>query len=319
MKNVYHTIIKWFVSSDTLEKGPLAGESEKIEWLRVFPFALIHLGCLLVIWVGFSWVALLMAFTLFLIRGVSISAFYHRYFSHRAFKTSRVCQFIFAVMGAMAMQKGPLWWVSYHRNHHEYPDQAQDVHSPVVHGFFWSHIGWILSNKNFFYDHNKVKDLMRFPELILVERFYFFIPLVLALALYLFGLALQHSFPSLGTSGWQMVVWGFFISTIVLFHTTAAVNSLTHQFGHRPFVTKDNSRNNAWLALITWGEGWHNNHHYFPASARIGFKWWEVDITYYFLKLMEKMGIIWDLRAPPIEAFSRETALKNIPSETIQG
>jgi stearoyl-CoA desaturase (Delta-9 desaturase) len=290
---IVQTIARWFISGEDAKE--VHGNPDQVDWLRVIPFFLIHLGCLAVFWVGASLTACLTALALYWIRGISISAFYHRYFSHHAYKTSRVWQFIFALLGASAMQKGPLWWASYHRNHHRHADQEQDTHSPLVHGFLWSHMGWFLSRRNFFYDSAKVSDLLKFPELRLLDRYYFFVPLTLALVVFGIGVLLQHVAPQLNTNGWQMLVWCFFISTTALFHTTASVNSLSHSYGAKPFKTKDNGRNNVFLALLTFGEGWHNNHHYYPSSARIGFKWWEVDVTFYVLMLLEKAGIIWDL------------------------
>lgn len=276
------SIKKWFVSSNVQTIYP-EDKANEIDWLRVIPFFLVHLGCFGVIWVGVSWSAVCVALGLYWLRAMSISAFYHRYLSHRAYKTSRVMQFIFAVLGASAMQKGPLWWASWHRNHHRFSDQAEDAHSPLVHGFWYAHMGWFLTKKNYCYDEKKITDLMQFPELVLLNRHNVYVPLVLALTLYYFG-------------GAQMLIWGFFISTIAVFHTTASVNSMAHQFGSRPYNTKDNSRNSLIMGLLTFGEGWHNNHHFYPASARIGFKWYQIDVTYYMLVVLQKLGLIWDLR-----------------------
>lgn len=305
MNNIARTILRWFVSDASQGVNET---SNRIDWLRVIPFILIHLACFLVIWVGFSWIAFFTALILYWIRGVSISAFYHRYFSHRAFETSRISQFIFGVFGASATQKGPLWWASFHRNHHQYSDKEEDAHSPVVHGFFWSHVGWFLSKKHYYHNPKNITDLARFPELVLLDRYNVFVPIGLMILLFIFGSTLHHLAPSLGTTGSQMLIWGFFISTTALFHTTAAVNSLTHQFGKRKYQTTDNSRNNFWLALFTFGEGWHNNHHHYPASAKLGFHLLEIDITYYVLKLLEKMGIIWKLRYPPQELIEHTSA-----------
>jgi stearoyl-CoA desaturase (delta-9 desaturase) len=300
MANILQTVARWFISAAPDTEGA-DSHSEQIDWVRVVPFIMIHVGCLFAILTGVSWVAFITALLLYWVRGISISAFYHRYFSHRTFKTGRISQFIFALFGASAMQKGPLWWAAYHRNHHRYADQIEDVHSPVVHGFMWSHMGWFLSKKYFSYDSTRVTDLARFPEIKLLDRFYFFVPLTLALTLFSVGVILQHAAPSLHTDGWQMLIWGFFISTTVLFHTTASVNSLAHKFGKRRYNTKDHSRNNWLLGWIAFGEGWHNNHHHYPSSVRLGFRWWEFDVTFYVLKALEKMGVIWDLRFPSAE------------------
>jgi stearoyl-CoA desaturase (delta-9 desaturase) len=229
----------------------------------------------------------------------AITGFYHRYFSHKAFKTSRPMQFLFGLIGATSVQRGPLWWAAHHRNHHRHSDTELDVHSPVRHGFLWSHMGWFLTRAGFRTDRSRIKDLLRFPELRLLDRFDILVPVALAAALFLLGNWLESNHPGLGTSGPQLLVWGFFVSTVVLFHATVTINSLAHRFGSRRYETSDDSRNNWWLALITFGEGWHNNHHHFPGSARQGFRWWEIDLTYYVLRLLSLFGLVWDLKPVP--------------------
>jgi stearoyl-CoA desaturase (delta-9 desaturase) len=236
------------------------------------------------------------------VRMFAITAFYHRYFSHRSFKTSRVAQFIFGVLGATAVQRGPVWWAAHHRHHHAHSDKPQDVHSPVQHGFIRAHMGWFLTKKGFTPDLKCVRDLMKYPELQVLDRFDILVPVVFAVAIFFLGVILKHTAPELGTTGWQMLVWGFFISTIACYHGTYTINSLSHVFGRKRYLTGDESRNNWFLALITLGEGWHNNHHHYPSSCRQGFYWWEFDVTYYLLKVMSWLGIIWDLRAVPISA-----------------
>lgn len=297
MKEIYKSLLKWV--SNQNEYDPIIRYPDKIDWLRALPFILLNLSCLLVIWVGFSWVAFTTALVLYFLRVFSIGAFYHRYFSHRAYKTNRFWQLIFAILGASAVQRGPLWWATHHRQHHMVADQVEDVHSPVHHGFLWSHIGWFMSKRHYYYNPDRVSDLARYPELVFLDRFDSLIPILLAVSLYVAGTILHHTAPALGTSGWQMFVWGFSISTIAVFHTTVSINSLSHQFGNRRFKTKDNSRNNFFLALLTLGEGWHNNHHHYPSTARQGFMWWEIDVTFYMLKLMERIGIISDVRGVP--------------------
>jgi stearoyl-CoA desaturase (delta-9 desaturase) len=230
---------------------------------------------------------------------LAITGFYHRYFSHKSFKTTRVAQFLFAVIGASAAQRGPLWWASHHRHHHIHSDEVEDAHSPKQHGFWWSHIGWFTSKDNFSPKFERIPDLQVFKELCWLDRFDVLVPLLLAGSLYVVGFLLETYIPDLKTSGAQLLVWGFFISTIVLYHATYTVNSLAHQFGNRRYQTKDDSRNSFLIALITFGEGWHNNHHHYPRSVRQGFFWWEVDITYYFLRALAAMGIIWDLKLVP--------------------
>jgi len=276
-----------------------ADESRRIDWPRVLPFLLMHLGCLGVLWVGVSATAVAVAVVLYAVRMFAITGFYHRYFSHRAFRTSRAAQFFFAVLGASAVQRGPLWWASHHRHHHAHSDQADDSHSARQHGFIWSHAGWFLTRANFATRGERVPDLARLPELRFLDRFDALVPLVLALGLYGAGEWLAYTSPALGTDGWQLVIWGFCVSTVVLYHATFTINSLAHRIGWRRYATRDDSRNNFWLALLTFGEGWHNNHHHYPASARQGFYWWEVDFTYYGLRLLAALGLIWELKPVP--------------------
>ena len=291
-------IVRWFDNGEAGPPGPLG--SRRIDWLRIIPFVALHLACLAVFWVGVSVVAVAVAIALYLLRMFAITAFYHRYFSHKAFKTSRPVQFLFAVLGASATQRGPLWWAAHHRKHHRHADQEADPHSPKQ-GFWWSHMGWFLSDSYYQADYSLVSDLKKYPELRLLDRFDILVPILLAVSLFALGNFLEHSQPQLGTSGGQMLVWGFFISTVVLVHATLSINSLAHRFGKQRYNTGDESRNNALLALLTLGEGWHNNHHHYPVSARQGFFWWELDISYYLLKGMARLGLVWDLRTVPAE------------------
>jgi stearoyl-CoA desaturase (delta-9 desaturase) len=229
----------------------------------------------------------------------AITGFYHRYFAHRTFRTSRAVQFTFACIGASCVQRGPLWWAAHHRNHHQHADTHSDPHSPRVHGFLWSHAGWFLTPRGFRTDWKRIPDLARFPELRWLDRFDILVPVILASVLFFAGKLLAHYAPGLHTSGGQLLVWGFFVSTVVLFHVTVTINSLAHGFGTRRFATGDDSRNNLWLALLTFGEGWHNNHHFFPGSVRQGFRWWEVDLTYYLLRLMAAAGLVHGLKPVP--------------------
>jgi stearoyl-CoA desaturase (delta-9 desaturase) len=279
-----------------------AGDPRRIDWLRVLPFVALHLACLAVIWVGWSPTAVAVAAGLYVLRMFAITGFYHRYFSHKAFRTSRAAQFVFAVLGATAVQRGPLWWASQHRHHHAHADQEADTHSPARHGFLWAHLGWFLARENFATRSRLVKDLAKFPELRFLDRYDALVPFALALLLFGLGEWLAAAHPALDTNGPQLVIWGFCISTVVLAHATFMVNSLAHTFGRRRFATRDTSRNNWWLALLTFGEGWHNNHHRYPGSARQGLHWWEIDLTWYALRLMAALGVIWDLRTVPSPA-----------------
>ncbi|EMR12589.1 delta-9 fatty acid desaturase [Methylophaga lonarensis MPL] len=296
----------WFDNgSETPESQ--APDSREIDWLRVVPFIFLHLGCLAVLWVGVSTTAVLVAAFLYFVRMFAITAFYHRYFSHKAFKTSRAMQFAFAVLGASATQRGPLWWAAHHRQHHRHSDQNEDPHSPRQ-GFLWSHMGWFLSKKHFRADYSLIPDLKRYPELRWLDRFDVFVPVTLAVGLFALGTLLENIAPQLGTNGWQLLVWGFFISTVVLIHATLSINSLAHRFGKQRYETGDQSRNNFLLALLTLGEGWHNNHHHHSASVRQGFYWWEIDISFYLLKLMHWSGLIWDLKQVPAAKRDRHMA-----------
>ncbi len=284
----FAALLHWF-DAEAQEPGATAAVAtspKRVEWTRVVPFILMHVACLGVFVVGWHGTAVLVAIALYLIRMFAITGFYHRYFSHRSFRASRPVQFLFALVGASAAQRGPLWWAAHHRKHHRHADTPLDVHSPSEHGFWWSHMGWITSAVNFPTDMREVRDLAKYPELRWLNRFDIVVPVLLALSLFVLG-------------GWPFLIWGFFVSTVVLFHGTCLINSLAHQMGSRRYDTDDDSRNSFVLALITLGEGWHNNHHRFPGSARQGFFWWEVDITYYGLKFLQALGIIRDLRPVP--------------------
>lgn len=280
--------------------GPEGVDADvRIDWMRVLPFVGLHLACLGVLWVGVSPVALAVAAALYASRMFAITAFYHRYFSHKTFKASRRVQFAFALLGASSVQRGPLWWAAHHRLHHRCADTPEDPHSPRHKGFLASHMGWFLTRDAFRTRLERVPDLAAYPELRWLDRFDTLVPMALAVALFATGVLLHRLAPGLGTNGPQMLVWGFFVSTVVLFHATVTINSLAHRFGSRRFATRDDSRNNWWLALLTFGEGWHNNHHFFPGSARQGFRWWEIDLTYYGLLLLQAAGWVRDLKPVP--------------------
>ncbi|HEY4093205.1 MAG TPA: acyl-CoA desaturase [Luteibacter sp.] len=294
-------IRRWFDTSNDTPAG--AVREDRIDWLRAAPFVAMHLACVAVIWAGVSTVAVLVAVAMYAVRMFALTGFYHRYFSHRTFRTSRTVQFLFGVIGASCVQRGPLWWAAHHRHHHRHADTPADPHSPRVHGFLWSHAGWFLTPRGFRTNLDRVPDFAAFPELRWLDRYDTAVPVLLAVALFGLGKLLECVAPGLGTTGWQMLVWGFFISTVVLFHATVTINSLAHRFGTRRFETRDDSRNNAWLAVFTFGEGWHNNHHFFPGTVRQGFRWWEVDLTWYGLWLMAQLGLVSELK--PIPAWVR--------------
>jgi stearoyl-CoA desaturase (delta-9 desaturase) len=298
MNHIFASVLRWFddeAGLDELSKR----EQDRLDFLRIIPFLMLHIACLGVIWTGWSKVAVGTAIGLYVVRMLGITGAYHRYFSHRTYKMSRFWQFVFAVIANSSAQRGPLWWAANHRHHHRFTDKPEDIHSPLQKGFLWSHVLWILTPKFFATNKQLVKSWMKFPELVFLNRFSTLVPLILLFFLYLSGELLRIYIPSTGTSGAQMVVWGFFISTVVLFHATATINSLDHMIGRRRYNTPDTSRNNWLLALLTFGEGWHNNHHHYPISTRQGFFWWELDITYYVLVFLSWLGVVNDLTPLP--------------------
>lgn len=260
---------------------------EKIDWLRSVPFVLVHLIVVVgVFLVPPTWPLVGLALFFYVLRMWGIVAGYHRYFSHRSFKTSRAFQLVLAVVGLASAQKGPLWWAAHHRHHHRHSDEEPDLHSPTLKGFVWAHVGWFLSHKYQDTEHHKIRDFMGYPELRWLDRHYLAVPLAFASLLWI-------------CFGFEAFFWGGLVSTVALWHGTFTINSLAHVIGRRRFKTTDTSRNNFWLAMITLGEGWHNNHHYYPGSARQGFYWWEIDLAYYSLKFLELFGIVWDVRGVP--------------------
>ena len=298
--------VRWFDTA-AVDASDLR-EGDRVDWVRVVPFLGLHVACIGVFWSGVSWCALAVAAATYGVRMLAITGFYHRYFSHKAFKTSRALQFVFALIGAASVQRGPLWWASHHRHHHRHSDTEQDLHSPVTRSLFWSHMGWFMSPRGFVTEHAAVPDLLRYPELCWLDRYNLFVPVAFAALLLGLGHLLWLEAPGLHVTGEQLLFWGFFVSTVVLFHCTVTINSFAHRWGSRRFATRDNSRNNWLLALITFGEGWHNNHHHFPGSARQGFRWWELDLTYYVLRAMAALGLVWDLR--PVPAALRRARLE---------
>jgi stearoyl-CoA desaturase (delta-9 desaturase) len=303
----WRAVLSWFDASATQDGDDPT--RDRVDWARILPFVGMHVACLAVFWVGVSPFAVGVAVAMYLLRMFAITGFYHRYFSHRSFKTSRAAQFVFAVLGASAVQRGPIWWAAHHRHHHAHSDRADDVHSPKQRGFVWSHMGWFLSRRHFAPDLGRVRDLLRYPELRWLDRFDILVPFLLALGLLLAGQWLEAHRPELGVTGGQLLVWGFFVSTVACYHGTYTINSLCHVWGRRRYATGDESRNNFWLALITLGEGWHNNHHRYPMSVRQGFYWWEIDITYYLLRVLAAARIIWDLKPVPREVREAHTAV----------
>ena len=295
LAGAWTSLVRWFDSWAVDVRDDV--DPRRIDWARVVPFLVLHASCLLVFQVGWSITAVSFALAFYVVRMFAITAFYHRYFSHHAFRTSRWMQFLFALLGATAIQRGPLWWAAHHRAHHRHSDAEGDVHSPDREGFWWSHVGWILASANFRTRLELVPDLARFPELRFLDRFDILVPLLMIPGLYGLGEGLQAL--GLGGGGYQLLVWGLAVSTVLTYHITFCVNSVAHRVGSRRFETSDRSRNNALLALATLGEGWHNNHHRYPGSARQGFYWWELDLSYLALRFLAAFGLVWDLRPVP--------------------
>ena len=267
----------------------------------VLGFLFVHLAALGVFFVGFSWKGVALCLGSYYLRMFAITAGFHRYFSHRTYRMGRVAQFLMALLGQTAAQKGVLWWASNHRHHHRYSDLPEDIHSPIQRGFWWSHVGWILVPDSQKTDLSRVPDLARFPELVWLDRHEY-----IATALYAAGL-----FAAFGPAG---LFYGYFLSTVLLWHGTFSINSVMHLFGRRVFPTTDWSRNSFLFAVLTTGEGWHNNHHYFPGSAAQGFRWWQIDPSYYALWLLERIGVVRDLHRVPARLRGRTSATpRNLP------
>lgn len=261
------------------------GHDERILWQDTILFIVLHALAILTIGLQFQWRGVGLAAASYYLRMFALSAGFHRYFSHRSYKTSRFFAFFLAFLGECSLQKGALWWASHHRHHHRFSDQPQDVHSPLYKGFLWSHMGWILCEK--YKDINKalIKDFLAYPELVwLNNNTWLPVTVYIGLWSYLFGL--------------EGFLWGFVVSTVFLWHGVFSINSLMHLWGKQAYNTGDNSRNNFFAALLVMGDGWHNNHHYYPVSVRHGFEWWQIDPSYYALCLLERLGIVWDLKRP---------------------
>jgi stearoyl-CoA desaturase (delta-9 desaturase) len=282
--------------SNTSQTTATRDDHDDIMYPSAVPFVVMHFACLLAIWTGITWQAVAICAGLCWVRIFAIGAGYHRYFSHRAYSTSRSFQFVLAVLSQSTAQKSVLWWAAMHRHHHLYSDTEQDVHSPRHRGFVYSHFGWIFSRVNDTADLVKVDDLARYPELMWLHRYELVPAVVLAVLCLLVG-------------GWPGLVVGFFWSTVLVYHATFCINSLAHVRGRKRYVTGDDSRNNWLLAFFTMGEGWHNNHHAYQTSARQGFRWWEIDSTFYILKALSRLRLVWDLKTPPLSVLRNEHRL----------
>jgi stearoyl-CoA desaturase (delta-9 desaturase) len=269
---------------------------DDIMYPSAVPFVLVHLVGFAAIWTGITWQAVVICVVLYWLRIFAIGAGYHRYFAHRSYTTSRAFQFALAVLSQSTAQKSVLWWAAKHRHHHLHSDTPEDVHSPRHKGFFYSHVGWIFDRRHDKVDLIKIDDFARYPELMWLHRFELVPAVALGVICFLIG-------------GWSGLVVGFFWSTVLVYHATFCINSLAHVHGRKRYVTGDYSRNNWLLAFFTMGEGWHNNHHAYQSSVRQGFRWWEIDGTYYILKALSWTGLVWDLKAPPEQVLRNEQRL----------
>jgi stearoyl-CoA desaturase (Delta-9 desaturase) len=271
--------------------------------LRAIPFILLHVGAVVApFFVPITSTAVGLCVLFYVVRMFGITGVYHRYFAHRAYKTSRWFQFVLAWLGCSAMQKGPLWWAGHHRHHHKHSDTEEDPHSPVVRSVWWSHVGWVISGRFRHAPEGAMKDFEDYPELRLLDSFFTWVPGLLLAALCYW------------IDGWSGVVWGFLVSTVLLYHGTFLVNSACHLFGTRRYATDDQSKNCWWAAILTLGEGWHNNHHHYQSCARQGFKWWEVDGSYYIIRALGFVGLVWDIREPTEKALETNLIGK-VPAE----
>ena len=262
-----------------------------INWVKCAPFIGLHIACLAAFLTGVNTTAWILCGLTYFLRMFGITAGYHRYFAHRSYKTSRVGQFLLACLGCSALQKGPLWWAAHHREHHRYSDRPGDPHSPHETNFWWSHVGWILSEEYDQTPYEEIRDWSAYPELRWLDRYHWLPGILLGVLCLLIG-------------GWVGLVWGFVISTVLVYHATFTINSLSHLIGTRRYATDDDSRNNLFLALITLGEGWHNNHHHYRSSANQGFFWWEIDISYAIIRILSLFGLVWDVRTPGAKALA---------------
>ena len=258
----------------------------------------VHIAALGAFFTGVSTTDIVVCVTLYWVRIFAIGAGYHRYFAHRSYKTGRVFQFIIGFLAQSTAQSGLIWWASKHRDHHRHSDTPKDMHSPRQYGFWFSHMGWIWNNQAQEANYDNVPDLTKYPELVWLDRQRFLPAVIMGLAV-------------LALFGWSGLWFGFFFSTVLVYHSTFTINSLCHVWGKQRYLTGDDSRNNPVLAFLTMGEGWHNNHHYFMSSTRQGFRWYEWDPTYYILKMLSWVGIVWDLKQPPKHVLVGERKLSS--------
>lgn len=239
-----------------------------------------------------GYISLVTALFLYVFRMFFVTAVRHRYFSHRSYEIpSRKVQFIFAFLCTLDIQQGVVWWASHHREHHSYSDTEKDVHSAFLRGIWWSHMGWLLCRKYQPTQRERVRDLEKFSELVWLGKRpqVYLAPTILGITCFLLGTYLGKEY---GTSGLDMLLVGFFSSTFFLYHGTFAINSFAHLFGTTRYETGEKSKNNFFLAIITLGEGWHNNHHHSQGREKQGEKWWEIDISHMILVVLSWFRLV---------------------------
>lgn len=264
-------------------------------------FGIVHLIPLAAIWTGatlFDWIV---CGVLYIVRMLWVTGGYHRYFAHKSYKTSRWFQFVIAFLAQTSAQKGALWWAAHHRHHHRHSDTPADPHSMKIYGFWYSHIGWIVGPDFKKTDYKTIGDFAKYPELVWLNKYHIVPPVILAVAVTALGAIVNGGSISMmfTSAGLSTLFIGFFLSTVLLYHGTFSINSIMHKFGKQRYETGEESKNSLWLALLTLGEGWHNNHHYYETASRQGFFWWEVDFTWYMLKGLSALGLIRDLKGVP--------------------
>lgn len=278
-----------------IDVPPVENDKDRISPTGALPFILMHVMALAAFFFEFNMTMFCLCLFSYYVRMVGVTAGYHRYFSHRSYKTSRFFQFFIAFLAQTSAQKGALWWAAHHRHHHKHSDTEADLHSPKHKGFWWAQVGWILSKSSNGTDMRYIQDFAKYPELRWLNKYFLVPPTLYAVAIWLIW-------------GWEGLFWGFFFSTVLLYHGTFFINSLTHVFGKVRYRSGDDSKNSFVLALLTCGEGWHNNHHYYQATANQGWFWWEIDFSYYVIKALSWMGLVWDLRLPPPHVKARTIA-----------
>jgi stearoyl-CoA desaturase (delta-9 desaturase) len=304
LRNVTLIGVSFFdVSLAAPEVRTRARRLSEYEWLGALPFILLHLAPLGALWTGTNWQDWAVCIALYWGRMFFVTSVYHRYFAHRTFKTSRLFQFLLAFAAMTSSQKGILWWASHHRAHHKYSDTELDPHNSRR-GFWYSHLGWIFDHTEQT-DYRRIRDFAKYPELVALNKLWALPPLMLAVVVWLL-------------LGWSGLLIGFALSTAVLWHGTFTINSLSHIFGKQRYATGEDSKNNWLLAIITMGEGWHNNHHFWMTSTRQGFFWWEIDLSYYGLRLLAWTRLIWDIREPPRRVYEAERPAESLRPESLR-